>query len=93
MLRRFASRAGGRAKSLVAAGQRMPLVQREERVRQGLAYVVVARDQPGGAAVGAGDAVHGGGVAQPVVDGVRVGEEVVGEEVLVSGHELTLSAP
>lgn len=67
---------GGRQRQpLVTTGQRVLLVHREQRVRERLADVLVAGDEPGGVAVGTGDAVHGSGVAQAVVDGVRVVDE------------------
>ncbi|GDY73285.1 hypothetical protein SAV31267_027700 [Streptomyces avermitilis] len=51
---------GGREReSAVIPGQRVLLVEREQRVRESFTYVVVPRDQPGGLAVGAGDAVYG----------------------------------
>lgn len=71
---------GGReSEAPVTPGCRMPLVQGQPWVGEGLADVVVPGDEPGGTAVGSGDPVHRGCVAQPPVHVVRVIEEAVGE--------------
>ncbi len=69
---------GRQSHAPVPAGRAVALVQGQAPVGEGLPYVVVAGDQPGGQPVRTGDAVHRPFLTEPAVDGVGIGEQLYG---------------